>query len=118
MHTGPVLVIADESGLPGIEGIANTLEGRAATDLLEVPHAADQRALPAADARWLVREDGRPAGSAALDTLRTARVDPAAYVYVVGEASYTPATRAHCLSVGVPQARIDFCTYWRSGRSR
>ncbi|WP_423463633.1 SIP domain-containing protein [Promicromonospora sp. MS192] len=40
------------------------------------------------------------------------------YVCVAGEASFTLATRAHCLSAGVPQARIDFCAYWRPGRSR
>lgn len=117
-HAGPVLVIADESGLPGVEGIAGSLAGRDATYLLEVPHAADRRELPAADVRWLVRDGGRPAGSTALDALRATRVDPAAYVYVVGEASFTLAARAHCLSAGVPKSRIDFCAYWRSDRVR
>ncbi|MFE7508652.1 siderophore-interacting protein [Promicromonospora sp. NPDC057488] len=117
-HAGPVLVIADESGLPGVEGIAHALAGRDATYLLEVPHAADRRALPAVDVRWLVRDGGRPAGATALDALRATRVDPAAYVYVVGEASFTLAARAHCLAAGVPKSRIDFCAYWRTDRVR
>lgn len=115
-HDGPVLVLADESGLPGVEGIARTLEHREATYLLEVPHAADRRELPAADVRWAVREGGRSAGAALLDALRTLRVNPATYVYVVGEAAFTLAVRSHCLDAGVPKSRIDFCAYWRLSR--
>ncbi|MFI8523040.1 siderophore-interacting protein [Promicromonospora sukumoe] len=117
-HDGAVLVIADESGLPGVEGIAHALGDREVTYLLEVPHAADRRALPAADVRWVVRDGGRPAGASALDALRATRVDPAAYVYVVGEASFTLAARAHCLEAGVPKSRVDFCAYWRTDRVR
>ncbi|WP_028648121.1 siderophore-interacting protein [Nocardiopsis sp. CNT312] len=115
-HTGPVLVVADESGLPGVEGIARSLAGAPAEYVLEVPAAADRRPLADADPVWLVRGPGEDAGGRALEHLRSAAIAPATGVYIVGEASFVLAARAIALKAGVPKGRVQFCAYWRLGR--
>lgn len=115
----PITVVADESGLPGVEGIARSLAGRPARYLLEVPDAADIRDLPATSpgsATWIVRQARRPPGAGALAALMARRLDAASYIYAVGEASLVFESRRLAASAGVDDDRIDFCAYWRGGR--
>ena len=115
----PVTVVADESGLPGVEGIARSLAGQPARYLLEVPDAADIRDLPTdlpRGATWIVRQPGQAAGSGVLAALTAGRLDAASYVYAVGEASLVLRARHLARAAGVADERIDFCAYWRSGR--
>jgi NADPH-dependent ferric siderophore reductase len=113
----PIMIISDESGLPGVEGIARSLRGRDATYLLEVPHADDRRELPGADPVWLVRTPhGRP-GEQLLRRLAATVIDPESYVYIVGEAGFMLKARDAAKAAGVPKQRLDFCAYWRSGLS-
>lgn len=109
----PLVIIADESGLPGVEGIARSLAGRPATYLLEVPHADDIRDLPGADPIWAVREPGSRPGSALLERVLAFQVDPESCGYVVGEAAFMIRARNHLRAAGVPRSRLDFCAYWR-----
>lgn len=115
-HDGPIVIMADESGLPGVEGIARSLAGRPATYRLEVPHHDDRRELPATDVAWFVRDAHRMPGAALLPKAQDLRIDPETYVYVVGEASFMLAVRKLTKAAGVPKTKIDFCAYWRPVR--
>jgi len=123
-----ILVLADETGLPGVESIARSIApGTAVTAVLEVPHADDRRGLATdaeLDVHWVVRDDdsllpGRAALSA-LDAVIAAAgdalVERAAYCYVVGEASFVLEARTRLRAAGVPKDAIDFCAYWRPER--
>lgn len=118
----PIVVIADESGLPGVEGIARSLGGRAARYLIEVADAADIRSLPAtdlgADTRvdWVVRAHATKPGSAALATIERDELEPSSYLYAVGEAALALAARRNARGAGVADTHIDFCAYWRADR--
>ncbi|UYG17982.1 siderophore-interacting protein [Brachybacterium huguangmaarense] len=117
----PVVIVSDESGLPGVEGIARSLPAatRAAV-LLEVPHADDRRPLESRadlDVRWAVRE-GAAAGVALLEELDAIPLDPRGYVYIVGESAVTLKARRRALRRGMPKASVDFCGYWRPERRR
>ncbi|GAA3656188.1 siderophore-interacting protein [Microbacterium marinilacus] len=121
-HDGPLVIVADETGLPGVEGIARSLAAeagdgsgarRAVRCIVEIGDADDRRELPGFDVEWALRDGHAAVGSAALETLRSAAVDPGSAAYIVGEGSATLAARAHLLESGVPKDRIDFCAYWR-----
>ena len=123
-----ILVLADETGLPGVEGIARSLApGTRVTALLEVPHSDDRRELAGGaelDVRWIVRDDDSALpGRAALGELDAfiaaagdSLVERAAYCYVVGEASFVLDARTRLRAAGVPKDAIDFCAYWRPER--
>ena len=123
-----ILVLADETGLPGVEGIARSLaRGARVTAVLEVAHSDDRRGLPGdaeLDVRWIVRDDDSALpGRAALTALEAVIAEAgdslprlAGYVYVVGEASFVLAARALLRASGVPKDAIDFCAYWRPER--
>jgi NADPH-dependent ferric siderophore reductase len=123
--TGKVVIVSDESGLPGVEGILRSLAPNVtAVVVLEVPHGDDVRAL-ASDAtvavEWVVRADSPEhahalAGKAALERLETLDLDPNGYVYAVGEASFVLAARKRAQHAGLPKGAIDFCAYWRPER--
>lgn len=115
-HTGPILVVADESGLPGVEAIARSLDGAPCDYVLEVPDAGDRRELPGTHPVWTVRTQGQNAGDSALDLLRLRTITPDTCVYVVGEAAFVLAARSLALAAGVPKSGVQFCAYWRVGR--
>jgi NADPH-dependent ferric siderophore reductase len=125
--TGQVFIVADESGLPGIEGILRSLSPSArASVIIEVPHEDDIRALDSeatVDIQWIVREDSPEhrrslAGRAVLAHLDAVTLDPRGYVYAVGEASFVLAARKVAQHAGLPKAAIDFCAYWRPERRK
>ena len=122
-----ILILADESGLPGVEGVVGSLApGTRVAALLEVAHAEDRRELPGdveLDARWAVRGHEAAPGSAALSALDAfvaeagdALQERAAYCYVVGEGAFVLEARRRLRAAGVPKDAIDFCAYWRAGR--
>ena len=123
-HPGPVLVVADETGLPGVEGIARDLGARGRDDvtyLLEVPDRADRRDLPAAArarTTWVVRSPHDRAGDGLLRLLAGREIDPATSVYAVGESRLALGVRERARAAGVPDDLVDFCAYWRAGRRR
>lgn len=123
-----ILILADETGLPGIEGIVRSLpSGTRVTAVIEVGHDDDRRELARStdlDVRWVVRHDhaalpGR-AALTALDAFIAEPGDPvdqrAGYAYVVGEASFVLEARTRLRAAGVPKDAIDFCAYWRPER--
>jgi NADPH-dependent ferric siderophore reductase len=123
--TGKVVIVADESGLPGVEGILRSLAPNVnAVVVLEVPHGDDVRPLASAasvDVEWVIRADSPEhahsvAGKAALERLATLDLDPNGYIYAVGEASFVLAARKRAQHAGLPKGAIDFCAYWRTDR--
>lgn len=115
----PIVIVSDETGLPGVDGIARSLpSGTHATLVLEVPRDDDRRELPShadLDIRWVTRAESESAsGCGALQVFRSLALDPAAQVYTVGEASFVLDVRRHARAAGIPKSNIDFCAYWRA----
>jgi NADPH-dependent ferric siderophore reductase len=116
------LFIGDESAMPAILAMAESLPGDAdATLVIEVPGPDDEQEL-LAPARtrlsWLHRL-GRPAGDPALLTAETAEIElPAGrgQAYVFGEASVVLALREILGDRGLDAAQISPKAYWGRGR--
>jgi NADPH-dependent ferric siderophore reductase len=114
-----VVMVADETGLPGVSNILTSLPAHTRGHLIqEVPTALDQRELvgpPGIEVTWVTRTDPHLVpGVAALTELRRqpARFDYD-YAYVVGESSLATAGRRHLHKMGLPKDRITFSGYWR-----
>jgi len=118
-------VVADETGLPGTEGIVRSLHRASVGSVIqEVPTRADVRDLDApagVDVTWVVRDelegaDGGTAtpgeGALAALTSRSA-ADPRGYAYVVGESALATGGRRHLHAAGLPKNRITFSGYWK-----
>ncbi|GAA4701028.1 NADPH-dependent ferric siderophore reductase, contains FAD-binding and SIP domains [Promicromonospora umidemergens] len=122
------LLVADESGLPAVAGICESLpEDARGIAVIEVPTAGDKqefRAPSGVELRWVVRSDGDPhavPGQAALAELRgldLAGLGTEVYAFTVGESSLATGARRYLVNeCGVPKAYVDFVGYWRHGRS-
>lgn len=125
------LLVADESGLPAVAGICESLPDDArGVAVVEVPTAADTQEfrVPAGvDVRWVVRSDAAVDGAphalpgqaalaelCALDLGHTGDV----YAFTIGESALATGARRHLVGErGVPKAHVDFVGYWRHGRS-
>ena len=119
-----VLVVAEETGLPGVVGIAASLpRDTVGRIILEVPTAADMRELDAPDGvsvTWLVRQDPHATpGAAALEELRRhTPSDDRGYAFVVGESTLATEGRRHLHRSGLPKSRITFSGFWKQERTR
>ncbi|MCW4386601.1 siderophore-interacting protein [Salinibacterium sp. SYSU T00001] len=118
-----VVLVADETGLPAVAGILESLPRDAmGTAIIEVPSRADAQQIDAPlgiDVRWVVR-DGATAkpGVAASVAATELPLDGAPfYAWVVGEQSLPTGLRRHWVAADVPKGHITFCGYWRAGRS-
>ncbi|RPF20554.1 siderophore-interacting protein [Myceligenerans xiligouense] len=130
-----VLLVADESGLPAVAGICESLPaGMRGLAIVEVPTAADKQdfqAPPGIEVRWVVRDgsprttsdagtgpDGVP-GAAALEAVRAADLpDGVGYAFAVGESALATGTRRHLVNDrGMPRTHVDFVGYWKHGRA-
>jgi NADPH-dependent ferric siderophore reductase len=111
------LLIGDESALPAIAAISESLpDAERAVAVLEVHDAADE--LPVrADVRWVHRR-GEPAGSA--DLLAAALADleivPDARAYLMGESRAMVTLRAALEARGVEHDAVFVKGYWNIGR--
>ncbi|GAB4083587.1 siderophore-interacting protein [Myceligenerans cantabricum] len=129
-----VLLVAEESGLPAVAGVCQSLPaGTRGLAVVEVPTAADRqdfRVPPGLEVRWVVRDElpgtttGAPAhhdavpGAAALAAVRAAALpDGVGYAFAVGESALATGTRRHLVNErGMPRAHVDFVGYWRHGK--
>ncbi|MBN9743332.1 siderophore-interacting protein [Amycolatopsis sp. A1MSW2902] len=118
------LIAGDETALPAIGGIVESLApGQRAYVFAEVPVAADRQEWQTdgdVTVTWLPR-DGAPAGTSAalLAAVREAEL-PAepGYAWLAGEARQVRDLRRHLVGErGMDRKRIDFCGYWRYGKS-
>jgi NADPH-dependent ferric siderophore reductase len=126
------LVVADETGLPAVAGICESLPDDArGLAIVEIPEAADAQdfRVPAGvELRWVVREGAAPVGTdphallpgaLALEAVRSADLPSGpVYAYAVGESALATGVRRHLVNDrGVPKANIDFVGYWRHGHA-
>jgi len=119
---GDVLMVGDESALPAIAGICESLdEGVRGTAVIEVGHRDDiqqfERPMEV-DVRWVERGQAR-AGDAALEELRGLHLsDDLGYAYSAGEQLLATGTRRHLVrDRGMEKQRITFTGYWKLGKA-
>ena len=113
------LLVADETGLPALLAIAESLpDGHPAIALAEVNDDGERQAIECAaalDLRWVSRE-GRPAGTTTVlaDALATLVLPPGtAEVWGGGEALAMRSVREHLMAAGVPRSAMDVLGYWK-----
>ena len=116
------LFIGDETGLPAILAMAETLPlGRPAFAFLEARNEAEQQpveCLTGVDAAWLLRRGPAAPSSPLLIEAVAAWTPPLGdgQAYVVGETSTVRAIRQGLIARGHPKERILAEGYWRPGR--
>ncbi|WP_072313242.1 siderophore-interacting protein [Agrococcus sp. Marseille-P2731] len=119
---GDVLMVGDESALPAIAGICESLdEGVRGTAVIEVGHRDDIQQFERpmnVDVRWIERGQAR-AGDAALEELRGLHLaDDLGYAYSAGEQLLATGTRRHLVrDRGMEKQRITFTGYWKLGKA-
>ena len=120
-HDG-VLLVADETGLPGMAGVLASLPADAhGLAVLEVPDADDRRPLvhpPGVEVSWVVRAEGAHRsglpGAAALEHVRQASLPgPGAYALAVGESGLAAGVRRHLVAGGHPKKHIRFSGFYK-----
>jgi NADPH-dependent ferric siderophore reductase len=120
------LLVADESGLPAVAGVCESLADDArGIAVVEVPTADDRQDFRVPDGvelLWVERDRVEPAavpGQAALAVVRDARFPAGTvYAFAAGESSLATGVRRHLVNDrGVPKAHVDFVGYWRHGRA-
>lgn len=118
--TSAVLVVAEETGLPGVVGIAASLPRDAVGRIIqEVPTIGDVRTLdaPAGVAvTWVVRDETEhdvPGRAALAELQRHVPADDRVYAFVVGESTLATEGRRHLHRAGVPKSRITFSGFWK-----
>ncbi|AXG77138.1 siderophore-interacting protein [Streptomyces paludis] len=123
-----VLLTADDSALPAVAAILETLPpGMPARVWVEAHDRADRQELATkadAEITWLVPDHApdRPSGPSAVATaeaLRTAELpDGTPYAWIAGESATVKAVRRHLVSErGLDRRRVKFSGYWRRGTS-
>jgi NADPH-dependent ferric siderophore reductase len=129
------LLVADETGLPAVAGICESLpddaRGLAVVEVPDLADVQDFRVPAGVELRWVARADHVAAdeapsgaehavpGRLALDTVLTSDLPSApVYAYAVGESSLVTGVRRHLVDDrGVPRTHVDFVGYWRQGRA-
>ncbi|MEU4800508.1 siderophore-interacting protein [Streptomyces sp. NPDC023327] len=108
-----LLLTADESALPAVAGILETLPaGLPARVWIEVHDLAEQQPLPTradAEIHWLTRE------GATTDAVRGADLpEGTPYAWIAGESATVKAVRRHLVGErGFDRKRVAFSGYWR-----
>lgn len=127
------LVVADETGLPAVAGICESLpddaRGLAVVEIPEAADAQDFRVPAGVELRWVVRDGAEPPagvdprdllpGRLALEAVRSAELPSRpVYAYAVGESTLATGVRRHLVNDrGVPKTHVDFVGYWRHGHA-
>ncbi|MET3449860.1 siderophore-interacting protein [Curtobacterium sp. 1544] len=118
--TSEVVIAAEETGLPGVVGIAASLPRDTVGRIIqEVPTAGDVRELdaPAGVAvTWIVRAETAhtvPGRAALAELQRHVPADDHGYAFVVGESTLATEGRRHLHRAGLPKSRITFSGFWK-----
>lgn len=124
-EAGQVLLVGDETAVPAVASILETLPALyVASAVLEVPHADDfaQLSSPASvRTTWLARGSrarGELLRRAVREAVQQAATTDAGtpYVWIAAEAGVVRDLRRHLVTdLGVPRADITFMGYWREG---
>jgi NADPH-dependent ferric siderophore reductase len=111
------LLVGDESALPAIATIAESLPtGEQAVSVIEVQDASDALDVPG-DVRWLHR-GAHSAGTAdlLLPAVRSVKVTGEIRAYLLGETRSMVAVRANLEERGVPHDSVFLKGYWNIAR--
>ncbi|WP_283134264.1 siderophore-interacting protein [Rhizohabitans arisaemae] len=115
------LLVADETGMPALSAILESLPAPAEgiTALVEVPGESYRLPVTAAvEPRYLYRGEA-PAGTLALPELAGEPMADLGYAWVCGEAGLASGVRRHLVKErGVDRRRIMFSGYWKVGQAR
>lgn len=118
------LLIADETALPAVAAIADTLRDHPETHdrvtaLVELPddeHATDYK--PPFPSTTFYRGHNAP-GSALLPELQSLTLPPLTYAWVCGESALATGARRHLVkTLGMPRRSVMFSGYWKLGAAR
>jgi NADPH-dependent ferric siderophore reductase len=119
---GPMVLVADETALPGLAAILDAHPEAAARATIHV-EVADRAVLAAyalggADVRVHVRTDGIP-GSAVLPAMAGADLGHVAYAWLCGESGMVTAGRRQLVKqAGIDRRHVLFSGYWKLGQER
>lgn len=115
-----VLLVADETALPAVNGILTSLPQQArGIAWCEVPDPEDQIQIdgPAGvELRYLVRGEHEIPGHALLRTVLG--TEATGHVFLAGEQGLVSGVRRDLVSRGVPTDQISFCSYWKLPKNR
>jgi NADPH-dependent ferric siderophore reductase len=118
--TSEIVIAAEETGLPGVVGIAAALPRDAVGRIIqEVPTAGDVRELDApagVTVTWIVRAETQhsvPGRAALAELQRYVPADDRGYAFVVGESTLATEGRRHLHRAGLPKSRITFSGFWK-----
>ncbi len=118
--TSEVVIAAEETGLPGVVGIAAALPRDTVGRIIqEVPTAGDVRDLDVPDGvtvTWIVRAETEhtvPGRAALAELQRYVPADDRGYAFVVGESTLATEGRRHLHRAGLPKSRITFSGFWK-----
>ncbi|MGN7191180.1 MULTISPECIES: siderophore-interacting protein [unclassified Curtobacterium] len=118
--TSEVVIAAEETGLPGVVGIAASLPRDTVGRIIqEVPTAGDVRELDAPAGvvvTWIVRDETEhdvPGHAALAELQRHVPSDDRGYAFVVGESRLATEGRRHLHRAGLPKDRITFSGFWK-----
>lgn len=112
-----VLLTGDESALPAVAGILETLPPSLPVRVwMELHDPADRQSLPTAAAAEIVWLTG---AGATTDAIRAAELPSGApYAWIAGESATVKAVRRHLVGErGFDRKRVKFTGYWRKGAS-
>lgn len=121
--TRSVLIVSDETGLPAIAGIIDSLGPAAVGDVVvEVPDAGDLALLespPMLRLHGLVRGHDEKVGALAAARVRELAIAPTGlYAFAIGESGIATGTRRFLVSEReVPKTHVTFCGFWREGHA-
>lgn len=120
-RVGPLLLVADETGLPAVAGILRDLPRDARGDaFVELAHADDAQPIAGPDGvrvHWVVRPPNALCGDAVLDAVQgTITPAPDLAAYLVGEQRIPATLRRWLLAGGAQKSAIDFVGYWKRAK--
>ncbi|HLT16609.1 MAG TPA: siderophore-interacting protein [Acidimicrobiales bacterium] len=115
------LIVGDESALPAIGQLLETLPAAAELDVVvEVSHPDAVVELPdhpGATIDWRVLPAGARPGDAMVAAVEQRSIDPSGRVWAAGEAAAVQRIRKHLEAAGVSRPRTTVRGYWKLGRA-
>jgi NADPH-dependent ferric siderophore reductase len=118
---GPFLLAGDESAIPALSQLLETLSPAAPVEVhVEVSDAVAQVPMPqhpGATINWHTLPEGAPVGDTLVAAVRAARLRPETRVWVAGEAAAVQRIRRHLFEErGLSRTQATVRGYWKHGR--
>ena len=117
---GRQLLIADETAMPALYSILESLPGDAeVTAILELPSASFDTPLASAIRPHIVLRGAAAPGSAALAALQDSTIENLDYAWACGESSLATGARRFLVKErNIERRSIMFSGYWKLGKAR